>query len=64
MDILRGKKMVGVGNYPNATFIDQGFYFLAFSSHYNGDFNAFFWLLLMEITLRSQKPPTFSDFSS
>ncbi len=64
MDVLQGKKMAGVGNYLDATFIERGFSFSAFSSHYNGDFNAFFGFFLMKITLRSQKPPTFSNFSS
>jgi hypothetical protein len=62
MDILRGKKMVGVGNYPNATIIEQGFYFLAFSSHYNGDFNAFVWLLFNGNYTKISKTSNFFRF--
>jgi len=62
MDVFQGKEMVGVGNYLDATFIEQGFWFSAFSSHYNGDFNAFFWLHFSENYTKISKTSNFFRF--
>jgi hypothetical protein len=32
IDVLGSKKMAGVGNYPDATFIEQGLFFSFFKS--------------------------------
>jgi hypothetical protein len=50
-----------VGSDFDAMFVEQSFCFFSFLRSPYGNFNAFFGFL-MEITLKSQKPPTFSNF--
>jgi len=64
MDVLQGKEMAGVGNYLDATFILHDFLFSIFSRSIMVTLMNFFGFFLMKIILRSQKPSTFSNFSS